>query len=196
MKTIVIDPGHGRATDPGAIGWDKVTLEADLNLDIALHLEKYLLQSGYAVTLTHRDPRELRPGQGATAELQARCDVANQVKGALFISIHADSCGTPTRRGTRCYHYPTSVKGKAIARVLADTLRPVAQIAGAVSLMTGINEANFYVLHWTDMPAVLVECGFMSNQTDLALLREAGYRDKVPLTLAIGVAQSERQGLF
>lgn len=193
---VCIDPGHGRATDPGAIAWEKMTLEADLNLDIALHLELYLTQARHKVILTHRGPEELKPHQGATAELQARCDVANTANAGLFVSVHVDSCSTPTRRGTRCWYYPGSVKGKAIATVMADTLRPLAQIAGAAELMTGIADANFYVLHWTDMPAVLVECGFMSNITDVALLREPGYRDKVALCVAIGILRSIDKGLL
>lgn len=193
---ICIDPGHGRETDPGAVAWEHVTLEADLNLDISLHLEKYLVQAGHKIVLTHRRPCELRPGSTATEELQARCDVANQAGAALFVSVHVDACATPTKRGTRCWYYPGSIKGKAIAVVLADTLRPLAQIAGAADAMTGIADANFYVLKNTDPVAVLVECGFMSNQTDVALLREPGYRDKLALSIAIGILRAIDKGLL
>ncbi len=182
---VCIDPGHG-GPDPGALGRGCVR-EADVVLDISLHLGRYLKQAGIDVIFTRTTDVDLAPGNDDKEELQARCDVANNARADLFVSVHADAFTQSSVRGTRCYHYPTSVKGQAAARAIADSIRPMAQVAGASQNMATISSANYYVLKNTVMPAVLVETGFVTNETDLALLCEPGYRDKMGLAIALGI---------
>jgi N-acetylmuramoyl-L-alanine amidase len=182
---VCIDPGHGGA-DPGALGRGGIR-EADIVLDISKHLGRYLKQAGMDVIFTRTTDVDLAPGNDDKEELQARCSVANKSGASLFISIHADAFSQPSVRGTRCYHYPTSTRGRAAAQAVADHIRPMAQIAGASRNMATISSANYYVLKNTVMPAVLIETGFMTNETDLALLCESGYRDKLGLVIALAI---------
>jgi len=191
---VCIDPGHG-GPDPGALGRGCVR-EADVVLDISLHLGRYLKQAGIDVIFTRTTDVDLAPGNDDKEELQARCDVANNARADLFVSVHADAFTQSSVRGTRCYHYPTSVKGQAAARAIADSIRPMAQVAGASQNMATISSANYYVLKRTAMPAVLIESGFMTNETDLALLCEPGYRDKMGLTIALGILRAQEKGVI
>lgn len=191
---VCIDPGHG-GPDPGALGRGCVR-EADVVLDISLHLGRYLKQAGIDVIFTRTTDVDLAPGNDDKEELQARCDVANNARADLFVSVHADAFTQSSVRGTRCYHYPTSVKGQAAARAIADSIRPMAQVAGASQNMATISSANYYVLKNTVMPAVLVETGFVTNETDLALLCEPGYRDKMGLAIALGILRAQEKGVI
>ncbi len=192
-RTVVIDPGHGRETDPGAVAPGLSMIEADITLQISHRLRYYLQNAGYRTVLTHEIPRDLRPGASSSVELQARSDVGNNEAAALFISIHVDSFSKESVRGIRLHRWPTSSRGLAIAKTIADTIRPLALVAGVSAKCM---DSYFHVLGHTWMPAVLVECGYLTNNEDRTLLFQASYRDKIALALAIGVSQSDRQGLF
>ncbi len=190
---VCIDPGHG-GPDPGTLGRGGIR-EADIVLDISKHLGRYLSQAGVNVVYTRSTDTDLAPGVSDTEELKARCDRANRSGASLFVSVHADAFTYSSVRGIRCFYYPTSTRGQASAKAMADTLRVMVQIAGASQNMASISSANYYVLKYTHMPAVLVETGFMTNEADLALLCESSYRDKVGLLIALGILRTQEKGL-
>jgi len=176
---ICIDPGHG-GPDPGAVGKDG-TRESDIALDISMHLEKHLKAMGHKVVMTRRSDVDVYPGLDDTKELQARCDVANKAGANLFVSVHCDSFSDAAVSGPRIFYYPGSKSGQATAIRVAELIRVV---TGKVSTYA---DASKYVLKNTAMPAILIECGFMTNPVDLALLCEPSYRDKLALSIAYGI---------
>ena len=167
-KIIVIDPGHG-GNDAGAIGPTGV-MEKNVTLKVALELRKLLEAEGAQVIMT-RDTDKTVSAKGAKAsdieELGARCDVANRNNADIFISIHADSFTRPEARGTTGYYYGKSTTGRG--QQLADCIRRnLVEQLGTPS--RGTQPCNFYVVKNTDMPATLIELGFISNKEEEKLL--------------------------
>ncbi len=166
-KKIAIDAGHG-GNDPGAIGPSGV-MEKTVTLKVALELEKLLEAEGAEVIMTRRTDIEVAErGRKATdiEELKSRCDIANEAKVDIFVSIHADSFTNPASRGTTGYYYS---KGSANSRKLADCIRS-ALIEQIKTPSRGTQPCNFYVVRNTDMPATLIELGFISNPIEEALM--------------------------
>ena len=166
-KIIVIDPGHG-GNDAGAIGPTGV-MEKNVTLKVALELRKLLEAEGAEVIMTRETDRTVSE-KGAKAsdieELGARCDVANRAGAHIFLSIHADSFTRPEARGTTGYYYS---KGSGAGQKLADCIRRnLVEQLGTPS--RGTQPCNFYVVKHTDMPATLIELGFISNKDEEKLL--------------------------
>lgn len=153
---IAVDPGHG-GKDPGALieGYK----EKDINLSVALKLRDILTKNGIDVIMT-RD-------KDKTVDLQQRCDIANQAHANYFISIHCNSFQDPSASGTETYAYPGSVDGRNLAQYVQNE---IVKMLGTKD--RGVKYEKFYVLKYTDMPAILVELAFMSNPHDLKLLLE------------------------
>lgn len=174
-KKIVIDPGHG-GNDAGAIGPTGV-MEKNVTLRVSLELQRLLEAEGAQVIMTRDTDRTVSP-KGAAAsdieELGARCEVANRIGADIFISIHADSFTRPEARGTTGYYYSKSTSGKG--QKLADCIRRnLIEQLGTPS--RGTQPCNFYVVKHTDMPATLIELGFISNKDEEKLLNsEDGVR--------------------
>lgn len=167
-KKIVIDPGHG-GNDAGAIGPTGV-MEKNVTLKVSLELRKLLEAEGATVILTRETDRTVSE-KGAKAsdieELGARCEVANRAGADIFISIHADSFTRPEARGTTGYYYSKSTSGKG--QKLADCIRRnLVEQLGTPS--RGTQPCNFFVVKHTDMPATLIELGFISNKDEEKLL--------------------------
>ena len=167
-KKIVIDPGHG-GNDAGAIGPTGV-MEKTVTLNVARELRKLLEAEGAQVIMT-REGDTTVSAKGAKAsdieELGARCEVANRVGADIFISIHADSFTRPEARGTTGYYYSKSTSGRG--QKLADCIRRnLVEQLGTPS--RGTQPCNFYVVKHTDMPATLIELGFISNKEEEKLL--------------------------
>ena len=170
-KKIVIDPGHG-GNDAGAIGPTGV-MEKNVTLKVSLELKKLLEAEGAQVIMTRENDRTVS-AKGAAAsdieELGARCEVANRIGADIFISIHADSFTRPEARGTTGYYYSKSTSGHG--QKLADAIRRnLVEQLGTPS--RGTQPCNFYVVKHTDMPATLIELGFISNKDEEKLLDSA-----------------------
>jgi N-acetylmuramoyl-L-alanine amidase len=177
-RLIVIDPGHG-GSDSGAE--HNGLTEKYLNLDIAGRLRDLLVSRGWVVKMTRESDRDVfAPNDAARDELQARCDVANKIGARLFVSIHINSFTTSDQHGTTTYYYkPDSLElARAVHARLAATL-PTAD--------DGVLKDNFYVIHHTSMPAILVETAFLSNPVDAKLLRTPAFLQNVALGIADGV---------
>ncbi|MDT3700169.1 MAG: N-acetylmuramoyl-L-alanine amidase [Thermincola sp.] len=180
-KVIVVDAGHG-GYDPGAIGVTGLH-EKDFNLYVALKLRDKLTAMGATVIMTRSDD--------AFISLSTRAAVANQVYADIFVSIHANSSNSSSKKGTSTYFYtPTSNPGfytkleqrSKLAASVQDRL--VAQL-GTVN--AGILQANFAVLRETQMPSILVESAFLSNSGDEALLKSNEFREKEAQAIADGL---------
>lgn len=181
---ICIDPGHGGA-DPGAIGTapaaasePALTLkECDFTLDVALLLEEELARRGHSVLLTRRRDRSL--------QLATRAAHANRHAADLFISIHANAAANPAAEGIEVFHFPGSAAGKSVA----DRIMRHLAAAFPDHVNRGVKSADFAVLRLTAMPAVLVECEFLTNPGRLRrFLACPGKRREIAGAIAAGVA--------
>lgn len=177
-RLIVLDPGHG-GSDTGAM--QHGLIEKELTLDISQRLRSVLVSRGWLVEMTRAtDTDVFEPNDSAHDELQARCDIANHAGARMFISVHVNSFTSGGLNGTTTYYY----KGidLALARAIHERLTGTLGTAD-----DGVRKENFYVIHHTTMPAVLVETAFMSNANDAQLLRSPAWREKVAVAIADGV---------
>ncbi|MBW4829493.1 MAG: N-acetylmuramoyl-L-alanine amidase [Clostridiaceae bacterium] len=165
---IVIDPGHG-GEDPGTIGVNH-SLEKDINLDISKRLYKKLKRKGYEVIIT-RDIDEY-------IDNNQRAKLANEEKAKIFISIHCNSVkNNSSANGVQILYYPSNkaTNNELLAQTMLDE---VLRNTGANS--KGIVERkDLIVLNQTNMPAIVVECGFLSNEDEANLLGTHRYQRKI-----------------
>lgn len=151
-KVIIIDPGHG-GTDYGAIR-DGIN-EKDINLDVAKQVQSILERKGFKVKLTRSNDTYL--------SLEERCNITNSSSPYLFVSIHVNSCmGTEPRGIETHYYHDNSIE-------LANTIH--SKMTKAIKTPNrGLFKSKFYVINHTSVPAVLLEIGFISNNTERAEL--------------------------
>lgn len=171
--TIVVDPGHG-GKDPGARGSSPV-YEKDIVLSIGEALRQRLAERGARVIITRAGDWFL--------ELDERCAIAERARADLFISVHADSAHREGASGTTIY-----VAREAGSPSLAAARAIEGAFLRAGIECRGIQPANYRVLVGHSRPAVLIECGFLTNSSDVRLLNDASYRGKLAWAIAEGVA--------
>lgn len=175
---IVLDPGHG-GKDPGAIAGS--LYEKTIVLDVAKRTEAYLRSKyDYQVRLTRATDVYLT--------LDQRVQAAKNLRGNLFVSLHANAAGTTAAKGVETF-YSSSSAHTAKSRVLATNIQ--ANLMGKVSGMTnrGVKTANYYVIRYNTMPSALVELGFISSPQDIVHLRSDASRQRMAEGVAEGIAQ-------
>jgi N-acetylmuramoyl-L-alanine amidase len=170
--TVVIDAGHG-GYDRGGIPGQRVS-EKDMTLDVARRLRNVLAASGYRVVMT-RDTDVFVP-------LGTRVAIANQYRNAIFVSIHFNSATRRGADGIETYFY--SRDSLALASAIHHYVA-----GGAPSPNRGVRRRGYYVLRKTSVPAVLVECGFLTNPTEASYAQNASYRQKLAEEIAAGVGR-------
>ncbi len=202
---VWVDAGHG-GRYPGAVYAG--VREADVNLSLALALRSELVRRGHRVGMTrtsdvtverwvptwHADPDGMRlrfcdPTCSHTApvlDLQPRVDGANRFGADVFISIHTNASTAPSANGAETY----AGSGSSTDRILSAELARLVQ--REIANQTGMRDrgtlaANFYVLRWSNMPAILVEAGFLSNAADRARLTSPGFRTAFAHAVADGI---------
>jgi N-acetylmuramoyl-L-alanine amidase len=168
--TVVIDAGHG-GHDRGGIPGQRIA-EKDMTLDVALRLRNVLSANGYHVVMTRSDD--------VFVPLGGRVAIANSYRNAVFVCIHFNATGRSGASGIETYFYSRDSLPLASAIHYYVT-------GGAPSANRGVRRRGYYVLRKTTIPAVLVECGFLTNPTEAAYAQSAGYRQKLADEIAAGI---------
>lgn len=178
-KTVVLDPGHG-GNQAGA--FHHGVREADVNLAIGLALRANLTAAGATVVMTRAtDDLAASPGISPAAELQARVDIARIADADIFVSLHANAHPTkPETAGAITFYAPGRPNDLA-----ATVLEALVLETGAVN--KGVRPANFYVLRNSDIPAVLVEVGFLTNRDEAARLADSAYQREIAAGICKGI---------
>ncbi len=171
MKRICIDAGHG-GKDPGAVGRSGLN-EKDVNMQVALKVAD-LLMDRYTVVMTRTDDQYVSLGK--------RCDIANQSKSRLFVSIHCNAAENHEANGIETFHYYTSTRGKLFANAIQRGL-----IALTDRRDRGVKAAGFQVLRDTSMPATLVELGFITNTEEEQLLQKEEFQNACAKAIVKGI---------
>ena len=184
---ILIDPGHGGA-DGGAKAADG-SLEKEYNLSISLTLRDMLRLCGYEVSLTREADVSIHDDTADTLRRQKVSDMHNRLKlydaADLVLSIHQNQFPQRSCRGTQFFYAAGNPASKPLATVLRDTLYALLQPDNTRELKAGTSD--IFLLHETRAPAVLVECGFLSNPEERTLLQSAEYQQKLAFSLTCGV---------
>lgn len=168
IRRICIDAGHG-GKDAGAV--NKNYREKDAALQIALMLGEELLARGHEIMFTREEDEFV--------ELEERCRISNLYECDIFVSIHLNSvANNPDAYGieTWCYRVPTKL-AKAVQ----------SELAKLTDKDRGVKTANYYVLKHTKAPAILVECGFISNEVECKKLFEPDYQHEIAVAIANGL---------
>ena len=180
-KLIMLDAGHG-GTDPGALGTlnGKTIKEKDLTLSITYKVKAILESNGYKVAMT-------RTGD-TLPSLSERPQMANDKDCALFVSIHINSAEDESAAGTEVFYSEENnsdeygVTSQEFATNVLDGMLKYMN-----SKDRGVKMANWAVIRRSNMPAVLLEVGFISNEAELKLMKSDDYQNKTARGIAEGI---------
>ena len=169
--TILIDAGHG-GVDGGTVAKDG-TVEKGINLEIALKLETIFRMMGFDTVMTRREDISIHDDSAKTirqkkiSDLHNRLKLINETPDCLFISIHQNSYPYPNNTGTQ---------QSVIHLIQPQNTRKVKK-----------SGTEIYLLYQAKTPAVMVECGFMSNAQETEKLRTEAYQNELALSIFYGV---------
>ena len=188
---VIIDAGHG-GEDGGAVGVDG-TLEKDVNLAIALELEEMLRSEGIKTRLTRDsdillyDRNSDYHGHKKSQDMAARLSIAQEYKDAVFISIHLNSFSQSKYRGLQVYYSPNSPLSQKLAQIVQQTV--CASLQPTNNRKIKASDSNIYLLDKIQHPAILIECGFLSNPEECSLLSDPDYRTKLCLCIFSSIVE-------
>src|SRR5919106_2844414 len=170
--TVVIDAGHG-GHDRGGVSRQRIP-EKEMTLEVAQRLKKALIADGYRAVMTREND--------VFVPLGTRVAIANSYRNAIFVSVHFNSAKRVGADGIETYFY----SGDSLP--LASAVHHFVA-GGAPSTNRGVRRRGYYVLRKARVPAVLVECGFLTNPTEAAYIRKSSYRQKLAEEIATGIRQ-------
>jgi len=169
FSTVVIDAGHG-GKDKGAY-WGGVR-ESTLNLRVAVRLEALFKKRGIKTVMTRRSD--------VFVSLARRAGIANRYRSAVFVSVHFNASTNTSIRGAETYYWGTT--GRMIAGAIQRRLPARVKVKNR-----GIRKRGFTVLMKTRCPAVLVECGFISNRSERGRCATTWYQQTAAQAIYDGV---------
>lgn len=187
MPVVVVDAGHGGA-DPGKVGVDG-SLEKDINLAVAERLKTYLEQDDVKVIMTRETDMGLysdTDSRKKMADMKKRCEIIGESGADLVVSIHQNSYHEESVSGGQVFYYRDSAKGKALAEILQGRFD---YVLGEQNRRLPKANGNYYLLLHVKCPIVIVECGFLSNRKEAALLNSGEYQDKLAYTIHMGIME-------
>ena len=186
---IVIDAGHG-GEDGGAQSTDGI-LEKDINLAIAKYLDDYLFLSGFETVMTRSDDRLLY-GNGEQNrkkfyDVRNRAEIAKQYDNSIFVSIHQNKFPIEKYSGLQVYYSKNDPRSKTLANIIQSSVKEKLQPKN--NRETKAAGSNIYILNNAESPAVLVECGFLSNGEEARKLNDKEYQKKLAFVIFTSVTE-------
>ena len=189
QKTVIVDAGHG-GDDGGAIGIDG-TVEKDINLDIALKLEKILKFYGFNVIMTRtQDVMTCDDGLDSLrkrkiSDIHNRFELMRKNPDAIFISVHQNKFEDSSQHGTQVFYSANDERSKELAEAIQTSVTLTLQRKN--DRVVKKSGSGIYLLYHAKIPAVLVECGFISNSDEVKKLKDESYRMKLAILIADGL---------
>lgn len=179
-KRVILDAGHG-GWDPGKTGSGGAD-EKTLNLAITQKLQAYLEAGGAEVILTRETDAAL--GSGKREDMAQRRQITNESGGDILVSIHQNAFPSAKAKGAQVFYHQSSPQGKLLAEILQESLR---ERLDAENQRQAKENTAYYILRTTEIPAVIVECGFLSNREEEALLNAPEYQERVAWAIYCGI---------
>lgn len=180
--TVVIDAGHG-GRDNGVSGANG-SKEAALNLDVAKKLERYLVRSGITVVMTRTNGNGLyglATKNFKTKDMLARETIIKEASPDLVLSIHMNAFPQSNQRGAQVFYRGSNSESVRLAGIIQSMLAKNIEHCDRKQMA-----GDYYILNSTNDPAVLIECGFLSNPGDEQLLMSDGYQEKIAYNIYLG----------
>ena len=189
--TVIIDAGHG-GEDGGAVAFDG-TAEKYINLSIAKKLEALLQFYGFRVIMTRTEDIMVCDSDAVTIRQKKVSDIHNRFAiieknpNAVFVSVHQNKFDDSAQWGTQVFYSGNNPKSKELAQSIQTSIvTTLQQNNKRIVKKTG---TEIYLLYHAQSPAVLVECGFISNYNDLQLMKNDEYQSKIAMLIADGIIQ-------
>lgn len=187
IVSLVIDAGHG-GEDGGAVSSTGI-LEKDLNLRISLTLNDIFSVSGVNAAMTRTDDRMLyndaSSGKKKSQDLKNRVLIAADYPDSLFVSIHMNKFAESKYSGLQVYYSKNNPESKTLADKIQSFTKEYLQPNN--NRLTKEVGSGIYLLEHINTPAVLVECGFLSNETEAAKLNDPNYQKKLSCVIYAAV---------
>lgn len=179
--TIVLDAGHG-GIDGGCVGTNSGITEAELNLEVTKNLQDYLENFGFNVVLTRNGKDSL--AKEKVADMEKRIDIINKVSPLMVVSIHMNSFSDQSQYGTQVYYE----NGDDPSQFLAESIQEQMTVH-LPNARQNANHGEYYILEHTSAISCIVECGFLSNENDEALLLSEDYRKDLSYSIYSGIVK-------
>lgn len=175
--TVIIDPGHG-GIDGGAVSSNGI-VEKDINLRISKYIKNYCDLSGVNCILTRSDDTLLKPNYSGSmhfkrADLLARTEIASNYEKAVFVSIHQNKFESSKYSGLQVFYSKNNPQSIILARILRESNKEMISPENNREIKPAGRE--IYILDNIEIPSVLVECGFLSNQYEADRLNNDMYQ--------------------
>lgn len=183
---VILDPGHG-GIDAGKTGVNGAE-EKEINLKISLKIKRLLEKSKIDVLLTRESDDRL--GETQVEDLKARVGIMNEEKPVLAVSIHQNSYHEENVHGAQVFYYGDSPEGKKAAEIMQGVLNE------KIPDNTKAAKANnsYYILKKTEIPVIIVECGFLSNYEEAEKLADEEYQQILAEAIEEGVTKYIEDG--
>ena len=188
---VILDAGHG-GEDPGAVGVDG-TLEKDINLIISYKIADYLRLSGIKTVMTRTDDRLLYDpsvnvkGKKKLYDLKNRYLISCQYENSVFVSIHMNKYTDSKYKGLQVYYSSNDISSADLASQIQEIVREYLQNENNRQIKEG---NGIYLLERISTPAVLVECGFLSNSEDCHNLCDDEYTSKIAFLISYAIMKN------
>lgn len=190
-NTIIVDAGHGG--EDGGTQSSAGVLEKEINLDISLKLGTLLRLMGYPVVYTRTEDK-LQYGEDAKVQRQKkvsdihyRMNIADLYADALFLSIHQNYFSESKYYGAQVFYSKNNPESKIVAEKLQGSIRSIIQPENDREIKA--SGTDIYLLYHAKSPAVMVECGFLSNPGEALLLSDKNYQKKMCLAIVAGIEE-------
>ena len=185
---IIIDAGHG-GEDGGAVASDG-TFEKDLNLHISLKLNDVMSVLGYKTVLIRKMDTDLHTSGNSIRErkvsdIRNRFDIMKKSGNSLYISIHQNKFSDSSVNGAQTFYSPNNDESKILAGFIQESV--ASQLQQGNDRVIKKSGTDIFLLYNATKPAVMVECGFISNASDLNNLKNANYQNEMALSIAMGI---------
>ena len=178
-KVVILDAGHGQS-DSGKIGVNGKE-EKDINLSIAKKVERKLKKQRIVVKMTRTEDKELDDTK--IGDMKERVELINGTKPNLAVSIHQNSYTQEEIKGAQVFYFTHSKEGKEAAEIMQEMFRLFDKENKRVC--KGNN--TYYMLKKTEVPTIIVECGFLSNWEEAEKLSTKEYQEKVAQVICDGI---------
>lgn len=185
-QTVIIDAGHG-GEDGGAVAGDG-TVEKDINLKIALYTAKFLKLYGFEVIMTRESDDDTCDGDVfiKREDMENRLKFMSEYPESIFVSVHLNKFTTSAAKGSQVFY--SKYDG---SKMLGDSIQNsiIKNLQNNNKRVNKQATSSTYLLYNATVPAVLVECGFLSNEAELLRLRDREYQQKLAFCIADGILQ-------
>ncbi len=191
MPVIIIDAGHGGA-DGGAVADDN-TQEQYINLDIALKMNDILTELGYETIMTRTDDNSIHDPDAQTIREKKVSDLHNRLKiiqsnpDSIFVSVHQNHFSESKYSGTQVFYSGNNPKSENLAQMIQQNVKELLQPENKRVIKESGD--SIFLLYNSEVPSVLVECGFLSNLEETEKLKNEEYRLQMAEAVCKGIIE-------